>query len=531
MQKVSVIITCYNHAGYLAEAIESVRSQSWKPIEIIVVDDGSTDHTGDVARAFSDVNYIHQQNQGLSAARNTGIQAATGDFILFLDADDYLLSHAIYHLVEGLSAAPDAAFISAAHIRVDKFGNKIRASTPPRETGFSALLKSNYIGMHAAVLYRSTVLKTFRFRKLAACEDYDMYLSVARHHPVVHRDTLVAAYRIHGENMSANISLMLSHVTRVLKSHREACKNAEEHAALKEGLLNWKTYYGDEWTRTIRTQMKDGRVPDLNDFKFAYAYSIRKGIGLTLHTVNMMFKKLLKAVMPSTLRRFLTRSGLMHDHPPIGKIDFGDLGTTKPISRDFGFDRGGPVDRYYIEHFLEQNKLHIRNRVLEIGDAAYTRQFGGNRVVQSDVLHIEKANEEVTIIGDLANAPHIPDNSFDCIILTQTLHLIYDYQAALRTCHRILKPGGKLLLTTPGITPIDSGRWREYWLWSFTEAAMRRVLATIFDDKKTSLHTYGNVYAATCFIQGIGLPETDLGKLLKQDLSYPVIIGICAEKS
>jgi SAM-dependent methyltransferase len=216
--------------------------------------------------------------------------------------------------------------------------------------------------------------------------------------------------------------------------------------------------------------------------------------------------------------------------PAPGRIQWADLERTSPVSNDFGYDRGGPVDRYYIEKFLNESTSAIRGRVLEIGDNAYTLRFGGSRVTQSDVLHVAQANDTVTFIGDLSDAPQIPSDAFDCIILTQTLHFIYDYKAALQTCHRILKKGGTLLLTIPGISHIDKGEWKDYWLWSFTDISIRRVMLELFEEDLIYIHTYGNVYVATAFLYGMGLPEIRADFLDVRDPSYQVIIAVSVTK-
>ena len=159
--------------------------------------------------------------------------------------------------------------------------------------------------------------------------------------------------------------------------------------------------------------------------------------------------------------------------PAPGQVRFGDLRRTTPISPDFGYARGGPVDRYYIEGFLARHAADIRGRVLEIGDASYTHRFGGSRVTQADVLHIDPDAPGVTFVGDLADGSMLPDAAFDCIVLTQTLHLIFDHMAALRTLERILAPGGVLLLTVPGISNIATDEWGATWHYSFTHHALR----------------------------------------------------------
>src|SRR5262249_50617631 len=112
--------------------------------------------------------------------------------------------------------------------------------------------------------------------------------------------------------------------------------------------------------------------------------------------------------------------------PPVGWVRFGSLRRTAPISRAFGKDRGLPIDRYYIEQFLAAKAADIRGHVLEVGYDIYTHKFGGDRITRSDVLHVTQGNPKATIVADLTCADHIRPDTFDCIILTQTLQFIYD---------------------------------------------------------------------------------------------------------
>jgi len=213
------------------------------------------------------------------------------------------------------------------------------------------------------------------------------------------------------------------------------------------------------------------------------------------------------------------------------QIDFGGLRRTEPISRHFGYDRGSPVDRHYIEQFLSRCREDIKGRVLEIGDDSYTRQFGGDRVTMRDILHIHERNPKSTIISDLSSGEGIPSNAFDCAILTQTLHLIFEPITALRTLHRILKPGGVLLATVPGITPLSVDEWSTTWYWSFTTASVRRMCVSVFGEQLLQVAAFGNVFAATCFLEGIAVEDITTAELDVRDPNYDVLITIHAEKS
>lgn len=210
--------------------------------------------------------------------------------------------------------------------------------------------------------------------------------------------------------------------------------------------------------------------------------------------------------------------------PPLGWARIGGLQRVAPVSASFGFDRGRPVDRYYIEGFLARHASDVRGRVLEVGDDSYTRRFGGAAVTRADVLHVTPGNPAATIVADLADAPHVPSDSFDCIVLTQTLHLVYDTAAAARTLYRILRPGGVLLVTVPGISPLDRGEWSESWYWAFTAASLRRVLVDAFGQPPT-IETHGNVLAACAFLQGLADRELVPAELDVRDERYPVTVA------
>jgi SAM-dependent methyltransferase len=143
------------------------------------------------------------------------------------------------------------------------------------------------------------------------------------------------------------------------------------------------------------------------------------------------------------------RRWLRH-RPPIGLVRFGSLRRVTPISRRWGYDRGLPIDRYYIEAFVEEHRRDIRGTVLEVREPGYTHQFGSD-VKHSEVIVVDPDNTVATIVADLADASQVPDASFDCVIVTQTLQFIYDVRAAVDTIHRILKPRGVVLATFPGI--------------------------------------------------------------------------------
>ncbi len=216
------------------------------------------------------------------------------------------------------------------------------------------------------------------------------------------------------------------------------------------------------------------------------------------------------------------------ERPPVGQVQFGHLRRLTPISDCFGGDRGRPIDRYYIETFLEREAACIQGRVLEVGDRFYTERFGGERVQVSDVLNVTEGNPHATIVADLTHADHVPSATFDCIILTQTLQYVYEPRLAVRTLHRILKPGSVVLATFPGISQKDQGDWT--WYWSFTGRGVRRLFEEVFTPAGVTVESHGNVLAATAFLQGIAAEELTPAELDTHDPLYEVSITLRARR-
>ena len=221
---------------------------------------------------------------------------------------------------------------------------------------------------------------------------------------------------------------------------------------------------------------------------------------------------------------------------PVGGVRFGDLRRVRPISRRFGFDRGKAIDRYYIESFLARHADDVRGRVLEIGDNSYTRRYGGSRVIVSDVLNVAEGNPRATIVADLTRADHIPSDAFDCIIFTQTLQFIYDARSAIQTLYRILKPGGILLATVPGIGRMldpSQDKWGVRYHWAFTLPSVLRLFEESFPSANVEVETYGNVLAAISFLHGLAAEDLHQEELDHREAGYDgyeVLIALRAVK-
>lgn len=203
-----------------------------------------------------------------------------------------------------------------------------------------------------------------------------------------------------------------------------------------------------------------------------------------------------------------------------------------PLDDTYGMNRGTPVDRYYIEQFLEANQSLIKGRVMEIGDREYTVRYGKDRVQESVILHVMKSNPSDNMIcGNFATGEGIEEESIDCLICTQTLPFIYDLQAAAENMIRVLKKGGTALITVGGISQIISYE-RTYFghYWSFTDMSLRKLFEGAADVESVRIGTYGNVKASSAFLYGLSYEEMEPEDLEYHDENYQLIITAVVTK-
>jgi SAM-dependent methyltransferase len=199
---------------------------------------------------------------------------------------------------------------------------------------------------------------------------------------------------------------------------------------------------------------------------------------------------------------------------------------TMPVSDDWGYDRGQPVDRYYIDRFLAEHRADIRGRALEVRENLYVDRYGSG-VSECDVLDVDPDNPRATIAADLSEPRSLPQSQFDCIVLTQTLQYVGDVAIAVQNLREALRPEGVLLATVPGVNRADEDPRRPS-LWSFTEAGGAKVFAPEFGEGNVEVRSYGNVLAATSFLTGLARQELRPEELDAHDLRFPVIVAVRA---
>jgi SAM-dependent methyltransferase len=202
------------------------------------------------------------------------------------------------------------------------------------------------------------------------------------------------------------------------------------------------------------------------------------------------------------------------------------------VSRTFGFERGKPVDRWYIERFLAEHAADVRGRVLEVAESTYTGWYGGGDVTASDVLYAAEGNPDATVVGDLTTGAGIPEAAYDCFICTQTLQVIYDVRAAIAGTRRLLAPGGVLLASLPGISQISREDMRDWgdW-WRFTARSAQRLFAEVYGEEHVEVRQHGNVHAAAAFLYGLAAEDLDPEALETVDPEFHLVMTVRAVRA
>jgi glycosyltransferase involved in cell wall biosynthesis/SAM-dependent methyltransferase len=530
---VSVVVPFLDPGPFLAESIASVRTQTYPHWELLLVDDGSRDGGTDLARAEAArepdrVRYLeHREHarRGASAARNLGIRHARGRYIAFLDADDVWLPEKLETQVAIAEAHPEAVMIynrtqywyswsgaDGARRRdfIEQLGVPSNTLIPPPLLLTRILQRQSPVPCTCSVLVRREAAERvggFEERFLDLFTDQAFYAKILLGMSVFAADGCWDRYRQHPAQSCAT-----------------AERSGRIHVA-RRAFLEWLEQYmsehGFRQTEIWRALEQAIEAHDvLERSRRGPAETLKRWVRWGLRRVPLSTQ--------DCLRRIWRGSAYQ---PPVGRVRFGDLRRTVPVTGDWGLGRGLPVDRYYIERFLEEHADDIRGRVLEVGDDRYTRKFGGLAVTASDVLNTEPGQPQTTIVADLARPDQMPSERFDCVIITQTLQLIADLDAAIRALHRLLRPGGVVLASLPGISQTHHADWGGSWRWNFTALSARTLFEAAFPSQNISVESHGNVLAATAFLQGLAAEDLRPEELDSHDADYQVAILVRAAKS
>jgi glycosyltransferase involved in cell wall biosynthesis len=236
---VSVVIPCYNQAHYLGEAVESALAQSYGSVETFVVDDGSSDNSGEISARYPRVRYLRQPNRGVAAARNAGLAASHGQFVLFLDADDRLLPEAVVVGVDAFRANPAIACAVGACRDIGPSGEEL--GTPEqvlvRGDHYLALLRSCFVLSGSSVLFSRWCLEALAGfdESYVAGDDYDLYLRIARQYEIECHGRVVTEYRRHADSLTGDPVQTMRGELRALRRQRAAVAGGAERTALRAG--------------------------------------------------------------------------------------------------------------------------------------------------------------------------------------------------------------------------------------------------------------------------------------------------------
>ncbi len=528
--EVSVVIIFLNADRFLQEAVDSVFAQTHRDWELLLVDDGSTDDSSGIAQQIAEryperVRYLEHPdhaNRGRSAARNLGIHHARGQFVAFLDADDVWLPYKLERQLALMRSRSGVGMVyGTTQLWYSWTGDPLDAGrdlTPdlgvalgvPLEGSVflaSMLQRQALSPCTCSMLLRREVVQAVGGFEAAFRGMYDEQAFVAKvclATPILASGECWDRYRQHPG------------------SYDSIAKATGEHGSARRFFLEWLKAY------LLAHGIDDRLVWE------ALRKELNSGQPLGASRRDERVRRLVRTLLPLSARRWLRPKWRREKNvPAAGHVDFGSLRRLTPISRRWGKDRGGqPIDRYYIERFLAAHAGDIRGRVLEVGDDRYARRFGDDAVMRRDILHPVPGNPQATIVADLARGgDQLPEAAFDCVILTQVLHVISDPGAAVRTVHRILRPGGVVLASVAGISQVsrwDMERWGDHW--RFTTLSARRLFASVFPPELVSVASYGNVLAAIAFLHGLAAQDLRPEELDHHDPDYQVLITVRAAR-
>ncbi len=521
-------MTLCRHNRHIQDALSSLLNQT-RPVDEILIVDSSTDSApADLASSSHNIRYLRHEAVNAAAARNLGIRETTSDCLLFLDPNDLLLPNGVETAIRYFEDHPETDIALFDFKWTDDAAHSVwpsgRNQHVPNDP-LLHLLSGDCVFAPSSTFYRRRAFPEvgdFLSSVAAAC-DRDFLLRAAQSLSVVVEDAIIAKCR----PLQESPKNVLNATRKALRQVDLDGRPPQYRNMRRQGIARAEAAYGGFLWRKIRghvRQRKLGAAMLTDTWKVATAYPhlVAAELGqFVRHRVGNKFYPLATANQKQVRHlRALARL---------------QLKGAQSVSTQFGYDRGQPLDRYYIERFLSDHSPSICGRVLEIKNSHYTKRFGGDRVSQSDVLHPDAAWPEATLHGNLTDPSAFEANQFDCVILTQTLHLIYNMRAVLKTVEKILKPGGILLATAPCISKIyqlnepphlklDQDSWR-MTKWSFG-----KVLSEFFPEEQVHVSAAGNLVVNAAFLYGLAAEDLPSAILHQSDSDNEMILLATAVK-
>jgi peptidoglycan/xylan/chitin deacetylase (PgdA/CDA1 family) len=496
--RIGAVVRCADQVARVYDTVSSLIAAVRRPDVLAIVTDPSTPaRATDWLEAFALRRRIRLVRAPLAtpgSAWNLGVDALAGtDACVCVDAGDRLDREALCRLADRLHSGGAVLATSG----VEYLGAAARRNfTVPLECTSSAILQ-DFDAVHTSSLFRRDAwIQAGRFDEaLPALEHTDLWLRLLA-------------------DGAFGVVIPAPLLKRTIRSDA----------------LYRRTWGLPEYRRAVATLAERHRSKVT-----ALAGSVLEARDRALHEVTERYHGLARseAEITAAIRHAVDMRAQLLEPVPAGARERPSLPAADrvaPFSHDWGYDRGTPIDRPFIEAFLERYAPDIRGRVLEIQEDDYTRRFGRN-VNCVDVLDVDPANPKATVVGDLRSLDQIPDEAYDSIVLTQTLHVIDDMRAAVRECFRMLAPGGVLLATLPAASRVclEYGWDDDYW--RVTEAGARRLFADIFPDGTVETMTLGNAGAGAAFLFGLAREDVTATTLQTVDPYFPLVIGVRAVKA
>ena len=435
--------------------------------------------------------FIRVPSDRPGAAWNAGLVSHAGARLaLCVDAGDSLAPDALWHLAHALAAAPDSSFATPGMEWVGP-GTSRSITGPHGGTPTQILVDTHPV--HASSLFRMSLWTSGLIfdEQLPALEHADFWIRISQSASGVPVPAACVRRRVHARALYKALWGTPAYQTA---AQTLFARHADTVAAAD-------VLYGKECALQRGYQHR--------------AAMQERAARLTAERANLLDEQ----------RRERSR------HPSLPTtVDFGSFRRTTPVTHDWGYSRGTPVDRPLIDRFLAAHRDDIRGRVLEVQEDDYTRRFGGPRVTHSDVLDVNVANSRATVFADLRDARNIADGQFDCIILTQTLHVVDDMAAVIRECFRILRPGGALLATLPCSSRVCLEYGPEGDYWRVTEAGVRTLATLVFPPSAVDTVAVGNALVNAAFTFGLAGEDLPQAAWKVDDPYFPSVVGLRARK-
>ena len=494
--RLSAILIAVGPDRVLDRALRGLRQQALADIELVIVHDRDDEPAARrricAIADVGDATFIAAGRESPGATRNAGVLASRGASFVIIDGGEDVPADYLEKAVAVLEAR-DAGFVAALGARVPESLDK--AVLPGVTVSMAWLLAGPWWTAAAVLVKRSVFDRVGGFdTSLPALVDWDFLMTLLeRDHDGVLMPVRLG--RHHSDDVrlreALRVERYLPSVRRIFEKHRASF---ERHAA------------------TVLTD---------RDRMAKMLWRRERGLVARRDSMRTALTGIVEQL--DALRRELRTHGRR-------TLEFSDLRRPSPVSRNWGLDRGRPIDRHYIDAFVARHADDVHGDVLEVLDRGLTKTYGGSRVIRSDVLDIDAGNHRATVVADLRTAGQLPIDSYDCFILTQTLHLIDDMEGALTNACRALKPGGVLLATLPCVSMIAEEYGATGDHWRATKPAARQLFEKVFPPSHVDVESHGNVLATTAFLHGLSCDDVEPDELDANDPGYPLLITVRAVK-